>query len=170
MQIIFIILATINLLAFGATLILGFIGTEYLWLFKYHVRVGLLTALFTCVVHSIIFTHFIGSGLSVKEAVLANNLGLDYIQRTRLFKSKVFPLALFSILLTIAVVAMGSAAHTALISGWIHTVFAILAVALNAITFFIEHRYVKENTKLLNRVKVELMERTPSDLSSESPN
>lgn len=168
MQIIFIILAALNLLAFMVTLVLGFIGAEYPWFFKYHVRAGLLTALFTCGVHSIIFTHFIGSGLSVKEVVLANNLGLDYIQKTRFFKSKVFPFAFFSILLTIGVVATGSAAHTVLIRSGIHTIFAVLTVVLNLITFFVEHRYIGENARLLDRVNFALVEQELLDSSPES--
>ncbi|HWP48375.1 MAG TPA: hypothetical protein VNM22_14515 [Candidatus Limnocylindrales bacterium] len=168
MQFIFVLLASLNLLAFSITVILGFIAMKSLWLFQYHIGAGLLTALFTCVVHSIVFTHFIGSGLSVKEAVLANNLGFDYIQKTRRFKARVFPFALLSTLLTIVVVAMGSAAHTLLIPGWIHGFFAILAVILNIRAFFLEYRYVGENSRLLESLNRALTEPKISDISSET--
>jgi hypothetical protein len=157
MPIIFIVFAIMNLLAFVAATILGFVATKSLWLFQYHVGAGLLTGLFTCVVHSIIFTHFIGSGLSVKEAVQMNNLGLDYIQKTRIFKAKVFPLAFSSAFLTIAVVATGSATHTLLIPGWVHGLFAVLAIILNAKTFLVEYRYVAENAKLLESINQALL-------------
>src|SRR5437773_1347973 len=110
---IFPILASLNFLALLASYLIGVWsklgdGVHHpedptYWI---HFLVGLSAALFTLLVHCIIFTYFLGTGRWVKEVALAYQLPDESLPRlTRELKRRTFPPALFAMLFAIGTAA-----------------------------------------------------------------
>src|ERR1700737_3877308 len=102
--------------------------------FLYHFLFGLSAAVFTLLVHCLVFTYFLGTGRWVKEVAIAYRIpDRPWPKATRAFKRSAYPAALFAMLSVIAAVASGAGAQQASESGWgwAHPVLAIVAMALN---------------------------------------
>jgi hypothetical protein len=144
-------LAGWNLVFLGGAFALGFLrGTAVSE--RVHVLAGLFAAIFCCLVHAIVFAHFIGSGKWIKEGVRAAGLEDRIVQRTKRLKGKTFPFALFSMLVTGATAVLGGGAASGAVSGTTHLVFAIVAMALNTVAFVMERSAILENAGLIDRV------------------
>lgn len=122
-----------------------------------HFLVGLLTAISTLLVHCIIFTYFLGTGRWVKEVGLAYGLADDRLPRqTRELKRRVFPPALFAMLIVIATAAGGQGAQMGIWHWSIHATLAVLALAVNAWAYTVEYRCLAENAVVLDGVMREV--------------
>src|SRR5258706_13809265 len=86
---IFVGLAFWNAVLFAITIWLGVAHHSSHW---QHQAMGVLTGIYTCLTHSIVLMHFMGSGKGIKEAVETHNLPNDpqtgYVRRTRRFKGR----------------------------------------------------------------------------------
>jgi hypothetical protein len=130
--------------------------------FTGHMVVGMIAALFTLLVHCLIFTYFLGTGRWVKEVARAYQLpDADLPLKTREFKRKVFPPALFAMLSTIAAVATGGGAQTSLTSFWSlsHPVLTTLALFINGWAYIIEFRIIAANSVVMEQVMAEVEKR-----------
>src|SRR5438094_4108436 len=108
-------LAAWNLLFLGTAFALGFLRGGAVEP-RMHLLAGLFAAIFCCLVHAIVFAHFIGSGKWIKRGVEAANLDRAMVQRTKRFKAKVFPFALLSMLLAVATAVLGGGADQGAVS------------------------------------------------------
>jgi hypothetical protein len=177
MKRIFLTLAVLNSLALLAAFVLGVIfmqerqagtdaptGYEPLgatW-FSIHMIVGMAAALLTLLVHCLIFTYFLGTGRWVKEVARAYALpDAELPKRTREFKRRVFPPALFAMLSAIAAVASGAGAQTSLTSLWSlsHPVLAVLVLIVNGYAYVVEYRIVAANSAVMDQVMAEVEKR-----------
>jgi hypothetical protein len=174
---IFVTLATINALCLLVSFGLGF-GVMHLrdagvagpgpeqplgmnW-FSWHTVFSIFTAVLTLLVHSLLFTYFLGTGRWVKEVARTYQLpDQDIPRQTREYKRKAFPPALFAMLAVIAAVASGAGAQTAAESwwGWLHPVLAVLTLALNGFAYVVEYRTVRDNGLIMDRVMEEVSQR-----------
>jgi len=162
---IFLTMAALNALALAASFLLGFdqmqragsagaaaaAGVTVSW----HFIVGLFTAVYTLLVHCLIFTYFLGTGRWTKEVCRAYGIAdQDGPKQTREFKRTAFPPALFGMLVVIAVAGTGGAAQTDPNSllGMAHPVLAVLALVINAWAFVVEYRTVAANVLVMNGV------------------
>jgi hypothetical protein len=130
--------------------------------FAWHMVTGMITAVFTLLIHCLIFTYFLGTGRWVKEVARAYQLPDDPLPKlTREFKRRVFPPALFAMLSVIAAVASGAGAQTAAESwwSWSHPILAIVALALNGWAYVIEYRTVAANSVVMDQVMEEVENR-----------
>lgn len=166
---IFIGLAALNTLALALTFGLGFrtdsraalaagqtsvaAGSEA---FAVHFFCGMVSGVLTLLVHSIIFTYFIGTGRWLKETVKAYGLADSIVRQTRRFKARTSPVALFSMLLVIAAAVMGAAADTGRIATTWHLVGGVVAIGFNLMSYPVEYRCVCENMSLLDQVTAEV--------------
>src|SRR5262245_48110296 len=95
----------LSIVCFIMTAYLGFaqgragIGPHFLW--------GFFSTFLVTLSHSMTMFYFIGTGKQVKDLVANNSIGADFIQRTKLFKARVFPPALWAMLLTMAAMIIG---------------------------------------------------------------
>lgn len=122
-----------------------------------HFLVGLFTAVFTLLVHCLIFTYFLGTGRWVKEVARAYRLPDEQLpRRTREFKRLVFPPALFSMLAVIGASATGAAAQLAVWPWWLHFFAAVFTLVLNGWAFLVEYRMVAANADTLDQVMAEV--------------
>lgn len=122
--------------------------------FGEHFSAGVFTALFTCLVHSIVFTYFIGTGKWVKEEVSKARLKAeDWIPQTKKFKMQTSPLALYSIILILITAFLGASlrSHASIPMYWLHKSAAYLTLVFNVFSFYIEGKVIAENSKLLEQ-------------------
>src|SRR5436305_39291 len=156
---IFTVFAAVDTLLLFASYGLGFaskfsagVKTGHLtfWL---HFLVGLSAALFTLLVHCLIFTYFLGTGRWVKEVKLAYDLPDAPLPRlTRDLKRRVFPPALFAMLTAIATGAAGAAAQVEVWRWEIHATLATLTLFVNLWAFRLEYDCLRINLGVLDEV------------------
>jgi len=151
MRIIFLGLAIWNSIFFAATIVLGMTHSRLA-----HFSVGLVTAIFTCLTHSLVMIHFMGTGKGIKEAVegfsLPNDPQTGYVRRTRKFKGRTSGLATLAPLLIIVTTWLGAAYDTGRISPTWHATLATISVVFNLYAFVVEYRVIKENTEMLQEI------------------
>jgi hypothetical protein len=118
-----------------------------------HLCLGLFTTLAILLVHSLIFTYFLGTGRWVKEVGIAYKLPDEVLPKlTRELKREVFPAALYAMLIAIATAAAGMGR---LLHEWhwtIHMVFALATLAVNLWAFTVEYRCVSINAGVIDAV------------------
>ena len=153
---IFIGLAFWNVVLFGVTIALGVMHQSSHW---QHQALGVLTGIYTCLTHSVVMMHFMGSGKGIKEAVETHSLPDDpktgYVRRTRRFKGQTSGHATLCCLAIIVTVWLGGwmdthkgnvAAHR-----W-HMWFAWFTVAYNLYAFRVEYKVIAENTAMIREI------------------
>ena len=129
-------------------------GHPTFWL---HFLLGLSAAIFTLLVHCLIFTYFLGTGRWVKEVKLAYRIPDDPLPRlTRDLKRRVFPPALFAMLAAIATSAAGAAAHVQAWPWFVHATLATLTLAVNFWAFAVEYDCLRANSGVLDGVLAEV--------------
>lgn len=168
MTAIFIGLAGWNTAFFAATLWLAWSGNPWHW------AAGLVTGIFTLLIHSIVFMHFIGTGKGIKEAVESYGLPDDpetgYVRRTKKLKARVFPHATFASLAIIVAIWFGGWYHSqrwldhyenATAYAW-HRWGAYLALLYTAYAFYAEWKAIRENTTMLAEINALIARREPT--------
>lgn len=125
-------------------------------MFTIHLIAGLSAALLTLLLHSLIFTYFIGTGRWVQEVVKAYRLPESLRQQARRLKSSAFPYILGSILLVITTAVLGAATDRGLLDRNIHLALAALAVGFNFWSYLAEYRAVVANSELISHVMDEV--------------
>jgi hypothetical protein len=157
---IFIGLVFWNVVLFTVTIWLGVTHHSSHW---QHQAVGVLTGIYTCLTHSIVMMHFMGSGKGIKEAVETHNLPNDpqtgYTRRSRKLHARASAMATLCSLLIIAAAVLGAAKDTGRLKGMTHAWFAYAVVAFNLYSFWIEYRVIKENTAIIREIDAKVVAR-----------
>jgi len=154
---IFVGLAFWNIVLFGVTIWLGVTHHSAHW---QHQAMGVLTGIYTCLTHSIVLMHFMGSGKAIKEAVETYSLPVDYARRTRKFKARTSGLATLSCVLTIIAVWVGGAKDVGLSKGMAHAWLAYATVAFNLYSFWVEYGVIQENTQMIREIDAKIAGQT----------
>src|SRR5438270_13443566 len=98
--------------------------------------------------------YFIGTGKQIKDLVTGLARSGDLIQRTKLFKAKVFPPALWAMLFTMATMIIGGGVHTHVV--WtppvVHGALAAVSLYFNVVAFWKEAKYMSEHNMVMERV------------------
>lgn len=134
-----------------------------------HLLTGLFAAIFCCLVHAIVFAHFIGSGKWIKKGAVAAGLPDTeaIVKRTKRFKGKTFPFALFSMLFAIATAVLGGGADQSAVAPAVHLSFAIATLVLNVLALFFERSAILENGRIIARVSDANRERVEAGIQPE---
>jgi len=134
---------------------------------------GVLTGVYTCLTHSIVMMHFMGSGKGIKEAVDGHQLPNDpqdgYVRRTRKFKARSSPCATFSCIFIIAAVWLGGWTHTSPgnYSAFLwHRWFTWFAVVYNLYSFRVEYKVICENTAMIQDINNKITSTTTRSKNS----
>lgn len=159
-------LTIINLLSISVTFVVGFIS----WLrggilkpdmnYPLHLYLGLFAVICNLGLHSLIFIYFLGTGRWVKEVALAYSIPDEpYPKQTRELKRRVFPPALFAMLVPIGTAAAGMAQFQNRSEGWtqmLHLSFAVITLLINLWAFREELFTVRENVKIIDGMMAEV--------------
>src|ERR671925_525532 len=145
--------ALISIICFIVTLLMGFMMPARTGLSQ-HVLFGLFTTFLVTLTQSMTMFYFIGTGKQVKDLVAGLPEGGALIQRTKIFKAKVFPPALWAMLFTMATMIIGGGVHTRV--SWtpplLHAGLAAASLYFNIVAFWKEAKYMLENNLLMEEV------------------
>ncbi len=89
-----------------------------------HILFGLFATFLVTLAQSMTMFYFIGTGKQVKDLVISHSITEGFVQRTKVFKARVFPPALWAMLFTMATMILGGGVHTKLIPSWVHLTLA----------------------------------------------
>jgi hypothetical protein len=120
---------------------------------------GVLTGIYTCLLHCIVMMHFMGSGKGIKEAIATHALPEEpataFRRRSRLLHARASATATMACAVTLVAVWLGGWAHTTAPQSpshaW-HKWFAWFTVAFNLYAFAAEYRLIAKNTTLIREV------------------
>jgi hypothetical protein len=144
--------ALLSIGCFIATLLMGFMVVKTT--LAQHVLFGFFTTFLVTLTQSMTMFYFIGTGKQVKDLVASLPAGPELVQRTKVFKAKVFPPALWAMLFTMATMIIGGGVHTRV--AWtpplLHALLAAVSLYYNIVAFWKEAKYMIENNLLLAEV------------------
>lgn len=120
--------------------------------FTLHLVGGLSAALLTLLLHSLVFTYFIGTGRWVHEVVKAYGLPGSMWDRTRALKIQALPYVLGGIFLVFLAATMGAATDVGSLDRNYHLVAASLAVLFNAWSYLREYQVVAANGEIISEI------------------
>lgn len=118
-------------------------------IFLIHFCLGLTTAIVGLLVHCLIFTYFLGTGRWVKEVAIAYKFTDELPKITRELKRRVFPPALYAMLICIAAAAAGAGAHLQEWPWQVHATLATLTLIINFWAFSVEFDCLNTNARVL---------------------
>lgn len=111
--------------------------------FARHFLLGLLTGLFTCFVHVILFMYFVVQEKIVTQSILHHGLDVSYSPRVQRFKSRALRLSIAGIAAILITIWLGAAIGVS-IRAEVHLVAAFTAVFINAIVFFFQYELIRK--------------------------
>jgi hypothetical protein len=91
---------------------------------------------------------FIGTGKEIKEAAAGDTL---VIQKTKAFKSRVFPAAMYAMLAIMVTFIMGGGVPSGKTPWWLHLALSLTTVVLYARAYWIELQAMQENAGLMEK-------------------
>jgi hypothetical protein len=125
-------------------------------MFTVHLIAGLSATLLTLLLHSLIFTYFIGTGRWVQEVVKSYGLPESLRSQSRGLKSRTFPYILASTLLVITTAIVGAATDRGLLDRNIHLALATITIGSNFWSYVAEYQAVIANSELISQIMGEV--------------
>lgn len=117
-----------------------------------HVATHIITALVTVVVglfsQSMTMFFFIGTGKELKDASEQDD---DVVQRTRAFKSRVFPTAMWAMAAIMVTFITGGGVGSGRTPLWLHNALAALCIAMYARAYWVQIRAMNDNATLMEK-------------------
>lgn len=154
----------LGLLSTSLLAIACFIGTVIMGLLmpgrfavSQHILMGFFATFLVTLAQSMTMFYFIGTGKHVKDVVAKDfvsnpALGHAFIQRTKDFKNKVFPSAMWAMMVTMATMIVGGGVHTRMFPSWIHWGLAIIAMFYNCKATWLDAKYMIEHDLLIREM------------------
>src|SRR5213594_4646294 len=142
----------VSIVCFIITLLMGFMVVKTT--LAQHVLFGFFTTFLVTLTQSMTMFYFIGTGKQVKDLVASLPAGPELVQRTKIFKAKVFPPALWAMLFTMATMIIGGGVHTHV--AWtppaLHAALAAVSLYYNVVAVWNEAKYMIQNNMLMEEV------------------
>ncbi|MFQ5719590.1 MAG: hypothetical protein ACE5IK_08555 [Acidobacteriota bacterium] len=124
-----------------------------------HVTMAIPAFLLGTLAHAMTMFYFIGTGKVVKEAVAEAGLTGDWVERTKEFKQRTFPAAMWAIGLIMATAIIGGAVDTGRVPDWIHGVLGLATIVMVGRAAVFEIVCISANLQLMDRLDGELAAR-----------
>ncbi|HLH32731.1 MAG TPA: hypothetical protein VKY31_16135 [Terriglobia bacterium] len=142
----------LSIVCFIATLLMG-VGVIKTTIAQ-HFLFGFYTTFLVTLAQSMTMFYFIGTGKQVKDLVAPLPSGPQFVQRTKVFKAKVFPPSLWAMLFTMATMIIGGGVHS---HAWwtppiLHGGLAVAALYFNIVAFWKEAKYMIEHNILMQEL------------------
>src|SRR5215471_21576767 len=145
----------LSIVCFIVTLLMGFMLMKTT--LTQHVLFGVFATFLVTLAQSMTMFYFIGTGKQVKDLVATKpaSMGNDFIRRTKIFKARVFPPALWAMLFTMATFIIGGGVHThaSWTPVWLHLSLAGIALYFNLVAFYRDAKYMIEHNMLMEEVE-----------------
>ena len=129
-----------------ATVVMGFRATPA------HVADHMITAIVTVVIglfsQSMTMFFFIGTGKELKDA---SQQDADVVQRTKDFKSRVFPAAMWAMAAIMVTFITGGGVGQGRTPIWLHNALSAVTIVMYARAYWIQIRAMNENATLMER-------------------
>jgi len=142
----------VSIVCFIITLLMGFMVVKAT--LAQHVLFGFFTTFLVTLTQSMTMFYFIGTGKQVKDLVINLPSGSQFVQRTRVFKAKVFPPSLWAMLFTMATMIIGGGVHTHVV--WtpplLHALLAAISLYYNIVAFWQEAKYMLAQNMLMEEL------------------
>lgn len=129
-----------------ATIVMGFMATPVRA--ADHIITAIVTVVLGLFSQSMTMFFFIGTGKELKEA---SSQDPDVVQRTRDFKSRVFPAAMWAMAAIMVTFIMGGGVALRKTPIWLHDALAALSIFMYARAYWIQIRAMNENASLMER-------------------
>ena len=113
-----------------------------------HIFAALATTILGLFSQSMTMFFFIGTGKEIKEK--ANN-ETSVVQRTKAFKTRVFPAAMWAIAALMVTFIMGGGVVSGKTPRWLHDASAVVTLVFLARAYVIELRAMIENSSLMEK-------------------
>ena len=113
-----------------------------------HIIVAMVTVVIGLFSQSMTMFFFIGTGKELKDK---SNMDEGVVQRTRAFKSKVFPTAMWAMTAIMVTFIMGGGVGSGKTPRWLHDASAAVSLLLFARAYWIQIRAMNENATLMER-------------------
>jgi hypothetical protein len=152
----------LSIICFGVSVYYGFFmdGRANL---QQHILFGLFATFLVTLAQSMTMFYFIGTGKQVKDLVINHSITEGFVQRTKVFKARVFPPALWAMIFTMATMILGGGVHTKVIPSWVHLLLSLTALFFNIQAFFREARYMIEHSVLMQELEKRLQSASPAE-------
>jgi hypothetical protein len=113
-----------------------------------HIFFALATVVVGLFSQSMTMFFFIGTGKEIKEA--ANNDAL-VVQRTKLFKTRVFPAAMYAMLVLMVTFIMGGGVATGKTPKWLHLSLTAATLVMYGRAYWVQLQAMQENAGLMEK-------------------
>jgi len=143
----FLLITTLlTIAALIATGVFGFMATPV------HAAKHIFFALGTVVLglfsQSMTMFFFIGTGKEIKEK---SNQNAEAVQRTKAFKSQVFPAAMYAIAILMVTFIMGGGVPSGKTPRWLHDALSIGSIVLFGRAYYVQLKAMDENARLMEK-------------------
>ena len=118
-----------------------------------HIMWGFFATFLVTLAQSMTMFYFIGTGKHVKDLVANQPAGNEFVRRTKIFKARVFPPALWAMLFTMATMIIGGGVHTRVIPPWVHLTLAAFSLYYNLVAFYRDAKYMIEHNMLMEELE-----------------
>jgi hypothetical protein len=112
----------------------------------------ILTALVTTVIglfsQSMTMFFFIGTGKELKDK---SNQDHDVVARTKSFKSRVFPTAMYAMAAIMVTFIMGGGVGTGKTPRWLHDALTVISIVMFARAYWVQIKAMNENASLMEK-------------------
>gem|GEM_PF-1545593 len=141
------LLAISNLLLMVTTAVVGLMVSGDESLFMRHMLLGVLTAMYTCFVHIVLFMYFVVQEKIVTQSILHHNLDAAYSPRMQSLKSRALKLSGLGIACILTTSGLGAAIN--IVSGpTAHLVAAFTTICLHGLVFCLQYLLIDECVRL----------------------
>jgi hypothetical protein len=121
-----------------------------------HMLWGCFTALLVIFLQCLIFGFFINSGKSIKKVVKDHGLSEDWVQKTKDYKNRSYPMLMLAILVSVTAAILGGGVSVGALPVWVHAVAVWGALGVNAYSFLISYRVIVDNVEAIHRINREV--------------
>lgn len=113
-----------------------------------HLYIALVTVVLGLFSQSMTMFFFIGTGKELKEK---SNQNADVVQRTKTFKSKVFPTAMYAMAVLMITFIMGGGVASRRTPLWLHNALTAASILMYIRAYVVQIRAMTENAELMER-------------------
>ncbi|HJQ39334.1 MAG TPA: hypothetical protein VKB93_19510 [Thermoanaerobaculia bacterium] len=113
-----------------------------------HILVAIVTVVIGLFSQSMTMFFFIGTGKELKDK---SNQDADVVNKTRAFKSKVFPTAMYAMAVIMVTFIMGGGVGSGKTPRWLHDALAFASLVMFVRAYWVQIQAMQENASLMER-------------------